>query len=312
MMLKALSVSITPNEQIPCNLCGAQNFQLVYPSTLTRDTPTAQDFRCTSAAYGVHPPIVRCNGCGLVYANPRWASAVVQENYSVVQDPIYVQEREGRVLTFTRNLKPFEDLARASATRRLLDVGCHIGVMVELAQARGWEAWGVEPSTWAAEQARARGLNVITGTLAEAKLPENYFDVVTLWDVVEHLTDPRAELDQIHRVLKPGGILAVHTIDIESAFARVLGKRWPWLMEMHLYYFSPHTLGKMLQTLGFEIVRANPQGRFLRVGYLATRIAAYNPTLARWIHALAARLNLLEKAIPVNFGDLFTMHARKK
>jgi 2-polyprenyl-3-methyl-5-hydroxy-6-metoxy-1,4-benzoquinol methylase len=305
-------MSLLPSEDIPCNLCGSRDARLIYPSTLTDLTPHAEDFRCTSAAYGIHPPIVKCRVCELVYANPRWDSSVVNESYSVVEDPTYVEEREGRVLTFSRNLKPFESLvAPNSNTRRLLDVGCHIGVMVELAQARGWEAWGVEPSTWAAAQARARGLRVITGILADANVPRDYFDVVTMWDVIEHLTDPAAEIRNVHRVLKPGGIFAIHTIDIESAFARAMGRRWPWLMEMHLYYFSPRTLGKMLEQNGFAVISSSAQGRFLRLGYFITRIAAYSKFAAGILNAAAKRLNLLEAAIPVNFGDLFTLYAKR-
>jgi 2-polyprenyl-3-methyl-5-hydroxy-6-metoxy-1,4-benzoquinol methylase len=303
-------MSVTLSEDIACNLCGARESTLLYPSTLVSTTPNASDFRCTSAAYGVHPPIVRCRVCGLVYANPRWESSVVQASYCVAKDPTYVEEREGRVLTFSRNLAPLEALVRSS-TRRLLDVGCHIGIMVELAKARGWEAWGVEPSTWAAEQARARGLRVITGTLETAGVADDYFDVVTMWDVIEHLTDPAAELHQVHRVLKPGGVFAIHTIDIESLFARLMGRRWPWLMEMHLYYFSPRTLGKMLAQTGFEIMRSSAQGRFLRLGYLSTRIEPYSKLAYRALDAIVARLNLSAVAIPVNFGDLFTMYARK-
>lgn len=304
---------IALSEEIACNLCGARDAQLIYRSTLNSATPDASDFRCTSAAYGVHPPIVRCRVCGMVYANPRWNSTLVRENYNVVEDPTYVEEREGRVLTFQRNLKPFEDLiASNSQTRRLLDVGCHIGVMVELAQASGWEAWGVEPSKWAAEQAQKRGLHVINSILSEANLQENYFDVVTMWDVIEHLTDPAAELANVHRVLKPGGIFAIHTIDIESLFARVMGKRWPWLMEMHLYYFSPDTLGKMLEKNGFQVVRSSPQGRYLRLGYLTTRIEPYNKFIARVIAGIGKRFNLMAFALPINFGDLFTIYARKR
>jgi 2-polyprenyl-3-methyl-5-hydroxy-6-metoxy-1,4-benzoquinol methylase len=300
------------NEDIACNLCGAKDAALLYPSTLKNMTPNADDFRCTSAAYGIHPPIVRCRRCNLVYANPRWEAALVEESYSVVQDQTYVEEREGRVLTFSRNLQPLEDLVGADQpSRRLLDVGCHIGVMVELAQARGWDAWGVEPSTWASAQARARGLNVVTGTLTDAAIPENYFDVVTMWDVIEHLTDPAAEIRNAHRVVKPGGIFAIHTIDIESAFARVMGKRWPWLMEMHLYYFSPRTLGKMLEQAGFQVIRARAQGRFLRLGYFITRIEPYSKSLYRVLDAIIKRMHWGGVAIPVNFGDLFTIYARK-
>lgn len=305
-------IKATLNEDIPCNLCGARNAQLLFPSTLSHAALTAEDFRCTSSAYGIHPPIVRCNICGLVYANPRWDSSLINENYSVIQDPTYVEERQGRVLTFERNLAPFEKLiAPNSTTRRLLDVGCHIGVMVELAQARGWEAWGVEPSVWAAEQARARGLRVLTGTLDNTTLPENYFDVVTMWDVIEHLTDPAAEIRNVHRVLAPGGIFAIHTIDIESLFARVMGNRWPWLMEMHLYYFSPRTLSKLLAQNGFQVIRFNAQGRYLRLGYLVTRLEPYNATVSRWLTQIVARLQWGGIAIPINLGDLFTLYARK-
>lgn len=300
------------SEEIACNLCGSRDARLVYPSTLNRATPDASDFRCTSAAYGVHPPIVRCRVCDLMYANPRWNPKLVRENYNVVEDPTYVEEREGRVLTFQRNLQPFEDLiAENSETRRLLDVGCHIGVMVELAQERGWEAWGVEPSKWAAEQAQKRGLHVINSILAEANLQDNYFDVVTMWDVIEHLPDPAAELVNVHRVLKPGGIFAIHTIDIESLFARFMGKRWPWLMEMHLYYFSPRTLGKMLEKNGFKVVRSSAQGRYLRLGYLTTRVEPYNRFIANLLAGIAKRFDLMGLALPINFGDLFTMYARK-
>lgn len=303
---------LLPGEDIACNLCRSRDVRLLYPSTLTNLTPNADDFRCTSAAYGVHPPIVRCNVCGLVYANPRWDSNVVRDSYSVVEDPTYVEEREGRVLTFNRNLKPLETLIGPdSGTQRLLDVGCHIGVMVELAQQRGWDAWGVEPSTWAAEQARARGLHVITGTLDSAEVPSNYFDVVTMWDVIEHLTDPSAELSNVHRVLKPGGVFAIHTIDIESWFARLMGKRWPWLMEMHLYYFSPRTLRKMLEKTGYQVIYSSAQGRFLRLGYFATRIEPYSKPIYHALNAIIERMHWGGVAIPVNFGDLFTLYARK-
>ena len=306
-------MNLVPSEEIVCDLCGSNDSTLLYQSTLTSLTPNSDDFRCTSAAYGVHPPIVRCNICGLVYANPRWHTSVISESYSVVEDHLYIEEREGRVLTFRRNLAPFEKIvAQNTQTRRLLDVGCHIGVMVELAQERGWEAWGVEPSSWASEHARARGLHVITGSLGEVEVPENYFDLVTMWDVIEHLSDPTAEIRNVYRVSKPGGVFAIHTINIESWFARLLGKRWPWLMEMHLYFFSPRTLSKMLEQSGYEVIHWSSQGRYLRLGYFITRLEPYSKPIYKILNAITTKMNWNSIPIPVNFGDLFTLFARKK
>ncbi len=301
-------------EDVACNLCGERNARILYPSTLGTDhrQPETSHFRCTTATYGVHPTIVRCNNCGLIYANPRLDSTTIDESYSQVDDPLYIEEREGRVLTFRRNLLPLEALVTTPAPRRLLDVGCHIGVMLQIAQERDWEATGVEPSAWAAARAREQGFNVINATLANASLPDNRFDAVTMWDVVEHLTNPAADLNHVHRVLKPGGVVGIHTIDIESLLARMMGPRWPWLMEMHLYYFSPRTLGRMLEQIGFRTERIIYQGRYLRLGYFLTRVEPYSRPLARALNWTAGRLNLCAQPIPINFGDLFTIFARKK
>lgn len=302
-------------EDVACNLCGARNARLLYRSTvrLTAAPPDVTHFRCTTAAYGVHPTIVRCNRCGLTYANPRLAAPVVEQHYSAVDDPLYIEERAARVLTFRRNFEPLARLARASGgfPYRLLDVGAHIGVMLETAQERGWEAVGVEPSTWSAERARERGLNVINSTLAAAPLAPASFDAVTMWDVIEHLTDPAADLRRTHRLLKPQGIVAIHTIDVESLLARVMGEHWPWFMLMHLYYFSPRTLSQMLTQIGFRVERVMYQGRYLRVNYLVTRIQPFSPRLARLARALSTRLRAGAVAIPVNTFDLFTIVARK-
>ena len=178
-------------EDVLCNLCGAADAQILYPGTLLEaEADSLELFRCTSSSYGKHPPIVRCRRCGLIYITPRLEEREILHNYEMAVDQTYLEEREGRVLTFRRNLQPLTKLIPTPGDCRLLDVGCHIGVFLEIAREQGWEVWGVEPSSWAAEQARARGLMVTTGTLKEARFPSDFFDVVTMWDVIEHLTDP--------------------------------------------------------------------------------------------------------------------------
>jgi len=268
-------------------------------------------YRCTSNGYGQHHTIVECLNCGLVYANPRFDSGEMLAKYEAVEDPLYVEEREGRVLTFERHLRPLEKIAPPGDGRRLLDVGCHVGVFVEIAARHGWDAWGVEPSHWAAVQAQQAGLQVVEGTMDTAGFDDAFFDVITLWDVIEHLEQPSAEVSQAFRLLKPGGMLVAHTMDLDSLFARLMGRRWPWLMEMHLYYFTRRTLAMLMEKAGFDVLGVKPQGRYLRLGYLATRIAAFSQLLGRAAGWLFGRLGLGEHAIPINLGDLVTIYARK-
>jgi SAM-dependent methyltransferase len=299
-------------EHVRCNLCGADDSVVRYPSTIK---PGADGdwraFRCTHSGYGRHHTIVQCQRCGLVYTDPRPVGQDIVESYKAVEDPLYLEEREGRVLTFEHHLKPLERLTGPPDGRPLLDVGCYTGVFVEIAARHGWDAWGVDPSHWAVAQAQARGLHVVQGTLETADLPEAAFDVVTMWDVIEHVTNPLGTLQQTYRLLKPGGVAVVHTIDIESPFARLMDARWPWLMEMHIYYFSRGTMRAMLEKCGFQVLSDRPQGRFLRLGYLMSRVSALAPLIGRPAEWLVTKLGLRGLAVPVNLGDLFTAYARK-
>jgi len=299
-------------EHVRCNLCGADDAVVLHPSTIKRGkSGDWRAFRCTHSGYGYHHTIVRCQQCGLVYSDPRPDGHDIIDTYQAVEDPLYLEEREGRVLTFEHHLKPLERLTGPPDRRPLLDIGCYTGVFVEIAARHGWDAWGVEPSRWAVEHAQAQGLHVVQGTLETADLPEAYFDVVTLWDVIEHLTDPHEVIQQAHRLLKPGGLIVVHTIDIESPFARLMGARWPWLMEMHIYYFSRRTLRTMLEQCGFQVLSDRPQGRYLRLGYLMNRVSALMPTVGRPAEWLVTKLGARSAAVRVNLGDLFTAYAHK-
>jgi 2-polyprenyl-3-methyl-5-hydroxy-6-metoxy-1,4-benzoquinol methylase len=270
-----------------------------------------EHFRCTTLSYGEHYRIVQCKGCGLVYTDPRRPARAILGDYEGVVDDRYLAEQEGRIATFRRNIRPLEALVPLYNGHRLLDVGAHVGVFVEVAQERGWDAWGVEPSRWAVEVGRTRGLKMVQGTLRDAELDSASFDVVTMWDVVEHLLDPMTDLQEVARLLKPGGVFCVHTVNIDSAFARFMGKRWPWLVEMHNYFFSPKTLGAMVEKAGLQVVSRRVQGRFLHLGYLLSRLSGWNESLGRFAEGIAKALHVDQWLVPVNFGDLFTLYARK-
>lgn len=295
---------------VNCNLCGADNWTVRFPSTLkSANQPGVEAFRCTSPDYGEHAQIVECAVCGYVYANPTWEPSDLLGAYETVVDETYAAEREGRELTFQKHLETLEALIGPGDGRTLLDVGAYIGVFVDVAQRAGWTAEGVEPSAWAVAAAQQHGLPVTEGTLDAPHLAGRQFDVVTMWDVIEHVSDPLGELEKAYARTKPGGVVVVHTMDIGSPIAKLLRGRWPWLMAMHIHYFSRRTLTLMIEKAGFRPLRVQADGRYLRMGYLASRVAGLNPTLGRVVNRVVHRFKLAEKPVPINFGDLITVTA---
>jgi 2-polyprenyl-3-methyl-5-hydroxy-6-metoxy-1,4-benzoquinol methylase len=334
-------------ERVPCNLCGSWDAAPLYRGTVdlaTAHLDPQQVYACTSSQYGRYGPVVRCRQCGLVYLHPRLTAAAVEAAYEEVADTRYLEEREGRVHTFARALDELERVrrrlvahprpvprpanaatpstrpstngvahrgARGGKRGRLLDVGCHIGVFLELAAARGWAAEGVEPSRWATDVARGQGLSVTCGTLRGSAFPAGAFDVVTMWDVIEHFPDPAAEVREVHRLLRPGGLVGITTMNIDSLVARLLGPRWPWLMQMHLYYFSVRTLRALMERCGFRVVAVTPHRRIVRLSYVLSRAERWSPSLAARLQRTAERLGVGRLLVPVDLGDIFTLYAQR-
>ena len=150
---------------------------------------------------------------------------------------------------------------------------------------------------------------VHVGVVEDAPLPEGAYDVVTMWDVIEHLPDPASTLRAVHSALRPGGVFAVTTMDVEALFPRVAGRFWPWYMQMHLVYFSRRTLGELLRSCGFEVVEVSRHRRIVRVSYAVSRLGSYSRTAERVARALTRRLG--DRTVGVDLGDIVTVVARK-
>ncbi len=297
---------------VACAVCGTDDWVVYYESTLLSENGFNPDaFRCTSIGYGHHPQIVKCQQCGHIYTNPRWTDEELLVAYSEVEDGIYEAEREKRERTFSEHLEDLEDTTGPPNGRFLLDVGAYIGVFVEVASASGWNASGIEPSRWAVELAGQHGISVAQGTLDDVLKWDRTYDVITMWDVIEHLSNPKIEVAKAFELLNPGGTLAVHTMDIGSKMARLMGRKWPWLMDMHLHYFSQESLLRVFEDVGYTVVKCEVKGRYLSLGYLSSRVGGINQTIGKVSSAATRRLGIDRTAVKVNFGDLFSVYGKK-
>ncbi len=267
------------------------------------------------------PPfaVVECTGCGLVFVSPRVAADRLPEVYGerYWHSPEarsygytdYRGEEANWRRTYERRAKILDGRLRPGA--RILDVGCAAGFFAELMRERGFDVWGIEVSGPMAAEAGRRlgGGRVHHGTLFDAPYDEASFDLITFWDVVEHLPDPVGALHDAHRLLKPHGLLLIETQNVESRFARLMGRRWQHFKQVeHLWHFSPATAGRLLDAGGFAPVSltAKRAGKHVGFDFIAERAGRVHPALAKALAPLAR----LPGAPYVNFFDEMIVLAR--
>ncbi len=251
------------------------------------------------------PPygVVACEGCGLVFLSPRPTEAAALALY---QDPAYYDsETKGQgydeylelrgnwLRTFRGRLRQIRPHAPAG---RVLDVGCGPGFFLDAAAELGYEAWGVDPSAYAVSLARERhGERVRVGVIESAAFEPASFDLLVAQDAFEHVYAPRRFLDAAHRLLKPGGVLAITTPDPTSLLARVSGRGWvSFKIPEHVYYWSPATIRRALAP-AFEVRRLTSAGQFASAGFLLRRLLQLGPrppAALRGLLALLGRVNV--------------------
>jgi SAM-dependent methyltransferase len=234
-------------EETACLLCGADRPVRVYDAP-DRLMKVRGEFR-----------IVRCGSCSLMYLSPRPTLATIGDYYPEAYEP-YLRVSPQSLPAWRRGLlnyglyKRIRPIVQRKAPGRALDIGCATGqFLAYLRDAAHWQVLGVEPSASAARYARETfGLEVHHGDLRGARLADQSIDVVTLWDVLEHLHDPCAELREIRRILKPDGLLVFRVPSLDSLDAKLFGPNWAGLdVPRHMVVFNRHTLMQMLTQAGF-------------------------------------------------------------
>lgn len=299
-------------EQVKCNLCGQDDYQIIHTPNyeLAKPDEIMQTFR-SSGDEVLLDQLVQCNYCGLQYLNPRLRSEVVIQGYSEGSDEMFVSQAAGRERTFAKSLKLIEK--EALKVGRILDVGTAGGSFLSAAKKRGWEVTGCEPNHWLAKWGKDKyGIDIYAGTIFDMSLDESSFDVVTLWDVLEHTPDPKTVLLECQRVLKPGGLLVVNYPDIHSLVARLMGRRWVFLLSIHLYYFTVETLGTMLSIIGFKMIKRRRHWQSLELGYILFRMEAYLSGVAKVGGKLVKALRLEHLQIPYWMGQVLVLAEKEK
>ena len=299
-------------EPVSCPICG-------------RDP--APTLRYDFASYRV----VRCPRCRLVFLSPRLTESAILKLYSDQEYYVsevagqgydeYLEVRHNWIKTFTRRLEQIANYREASPwdqlpitnyqlPGRVLDIGCGPGFFLEAAQAKGYDAFGLDPSEYIVKVASEKfGGRIQKGVIESADYPAEHFDLVVAFDTFEHVYHPLEWLTAVRRVLKPGGLLAITTPDPTSLLAKISGKKWvSFKLPEHVFYWSPETIRRVLAE-GWEILEIKPAGQYASLSFLFRRLFRLpsNPRgIIKW------KLDLLKKFSVYSDNGSMTVIARKR
>ena len=278
---------------------------------------------------------VRCGACGVVFVYPAPKAEDVRKIY---EDDQYFSSHYSEIDIWEKRSGDFRQkplmtlsaLARISSIDRktecgpgrvrFLEIGSSYGVLLEVAKWYGWQVFGIETNRRLAELSKARGLNVIGGDFEDAlpSLPHD-FDVVALYHVIEHLTDPTRAIRQIYDILVPGGMVVIQTPNVESRAFQIQKTQWEYFKPPeHLFYFSLNSIRHVLETAGFELMTFEGGGLMSMVNQIA-RIPFLKLFQTKALFSMAMLDNV--RAIPAiakkfvsksaNFDESITVFAEK-
>ncbi len=280
-------------------------YATIAPADLVRTFSSSSDER-------LHHRLVECTRCGLQYVSPRLRAEAVLEGYSEGSDEQFVSQARGRELTFGKCLDVIESVWRGPRGR-LLDIGTGGGSFPYVASKRGWKADGCEPNKWLCDWAlKNYGLPIRPGTVFDQQYPAGSYDVVTLWDVLEHTPDPKREIAEAHRLLRDDGLLVINYPDIGSWIARLMGTSWVFLLDVHLYYFTRATIRTLLKSAGFEIALIKPHYQRLGFAYVLHRATPYLGGAARVAESVVRRIGLGDTQVPYWMGQTLVIARRRR
>lgn len=296
-------------EYVKCNLCGKDDYKVLYAAVPQDKQEIVREYSAGSSEI-LMDQVVKCNNCSFVYINPRPVSESIIQGYSAAEDALYASQAEGRINTFKACLKNIDK--HCPNKGKVLDVGAACGFFLKAAKEDGWDVYGVEPSVWMSKWGNEHyGLDIKQGILEKANYKADSFDLVTFWDVLEHVPDATASLKEAHRILKPGAVLAVNYPNFGSNLAKIAGRKWWFLLSVHLFYFTPKTIKMMLKRNGFEVIDHKHHFQRLNLGYLAMRVKPYNKTLGNFLEGTFNALGL-SKAQLMYYASQSLVIARKK
>lgn len=265
-------------ENINCPLCKSKNFKIIKKAKYKNyDINTINKIYSSSSEIKLIDQLVKCESCQFIYLNPRIKSSIVLNSYSNSKDEKFISQNDERINTFKNCLKKickYYDLKN----KKILDIGSAGGAFLKACMDLNLNAQGIEPNKWLVNYAKRNyKCKIINGTLKNI-ISRKKYDVVSYWDVFEHLTDLKKEINLIKKTLKKTGLLIINIPDYDSLPRKLMKSKWPFFLNVHLYYFNENSLKKILGNK-FKIIHKSNHWQTLKLDYAIYRASNYMPIL---------------------------------
>lgn len=291
-----------------CPICGGNRLETYLDGAKPELTSSALG---SSRKRVGHGRILRCGACRFAFSEFRPNQEELTSLYRELDSTVYERESRGRLRTASRHLWIVQKHVRRA---RLLDVGCASGAFLQCATETGWNVVGVEPA--AVLSAKAQHLlgdrgHVYCAALQDLDLPSQSFDVVTLWDVLEHVTDPVSFVKRCASLLIPGGYLFANVPNVDSLQARLLGEKWPLLLPEHLNYFGEESLRRCGKLAQLECVGFHQRPVSFSIEYVLYRLAQHGIPGTGLCHRVVNGNILGRICIPVFLGETCAIWKRR-
>jgi 2-polyprenyl-3-methyl-5-hydroxy-6-metoxy-1,4-benzoquinol methylase len=270
----------------------------------------------TDLTYLWNTQIVRCPECGLGYVDRLPTLEELEAIYSAEYfrgrtaytdyeaDKAGTQHHFRHRIRLLRQYKPDGDLFEA---------GCAYGFFLEIAREH-WNVRGIDISEAAIEYARNTLKLPVEREDFESHPPKpDSYDVVAMWDVIEHLYDPMLAVQKSAEALRPGGILAITTADLDAYLPRIQKRGWRMIIPAHLYYFSRRSITHLLKNHGLNVVHFSHVGYYRSLRQMS-QIITWNKPESRWrqnLQRTVERLPLMNTYVPLNLYDIMFVIAQK-
>ena len=259
-------MNLSDTESIDCPVCAHNSFTVKYRIRQWK--------------------IVQCNACAFVYVNPRLKKIHL---FSLYKDHYfdnklfgyyhYTENKELRKKNFAKWLADAAAFIPSNKNIYALDIGCATGYCLELMRQKGWKPEGIELDPGIAQEVAAQGYKVYDKPFLENQYGKQY-SVITLFDVVEHLTDLPEHFQKLHDILEADGCVIIVTPDYDSTQRKLFGRKWFQFKPLeHINYFTLETLSGLAEKAGFTVVKQLASGQFCDRKFLENRLRKYRLTV---------------------------------